>query len=100
MDTYADDLAALVETLALKNAIHVGHSTGVVKSHAISDGTHKTVAKAVLIGSVTPLMVRKPANAGGLPVEAFDKIRDGVLRRSFAVLQGSLPAVLRLQQAG
>ena len=80
MDTYADDLAALVETLALKNAIHVGHSTGggEVARYIGRHGT-KRVAKAVLIGSVTPLMVRKPANAGGLPVEAFDKIRDGVL---------------------
>ena len=80
MDTYADDLALLVEALDLKNAIHVGHSTGggEVARYIGRHGT-KRVAKAVLIGSVTPLMLKTDANPGGLPIEAFDKIRAGVL---------------------
>jgi non-heme chloroperoxidase len=80
MDTYADDLAMLVETLNLKNAIHVGHSTGggEVARYIGRFGT-KRVAKAVLIGSVTPLMLKTAANPGGLPLKAFDQIRAGVL---------------------
>ena len=80
MDTYADDLAALVEALDLEDAIHVGHSTGggEVARYIGRHGT-KRVAKAVLIGSVTPLMLKTSANPGGLPIEAFDKIRAGVL---------------------
>jgi non-heme chloroperoxidase len=70
----------LVETLDLKNAIHVGHSTGggEVARYIGRFGT-KRVAKAVLIGSVTPLMLKTAANPGGLPLEAFDQIRAGVL---------------------
>src|SRR5438067_7398216 len=80
MDTYADDLAALVETLDLKNAIHVGHSTGggEVARYIGRHGT-KRIAKAVLIGAVPPLMLRTAANPGGLPMEAFDQIRAAVL---------------------
>ncbi len=80
MDTYADDLAALVETLDLKNAIHVGHSTGggEVARYIGRHGT-KRVAKAVLIGAVPPLMVKTAANSGGLPMEVFDQIRANVL---------------------
>jgi non-heme chloroperoxidase len=80
MDTYADDLSQLVETLDLKNTIHVGHSTGggEVARYICRHGT-KRVAKAVLIGSVTPLMLKTVANSGGLPMEAFDDIRTGVL---------------------
>ena len=80
MDTYADDLAALTEALDLKKAIHVGHSTGggEVARYIGRHGT-KRVAKAVLIGSVTPLMLKTAANPGGLPIEAFDKIRAGVV---------------------
>jgi non-heme chloroperoxidase len=80
MDTYADDLAALVEKLGLKNAVHVGHSTGggEVARYIGRHGT-KRVAKAVLIGSVTPLMLKTEANPDGLPIDAFDKIRAGVL---------------------
>src|SRR6059036_2721186 len=80
MDTYADDLAALVETLDLKDAIHVGHSTGggEVARYIGRHGT-KRVAKAVLIGAVPPLMLRTAANPGGLPMEAFDQIRAAVL---------------------
>ena len=80
MDSYAADLAELVEVLDLKNALHVGHSTGggEVARYIGRFGT-KRVAKAVLIGSVTPLMLRTAANPGGLPIETFDQIRAGVL---------------------
>ena len=80
MDTYADDLAALVEALDLKDAIHVGHSTGggEVARYIGRHGTTR-VARAVLIGAVTPLMLRTAANPGGLPMEAFDQIRANVL---------------------
>jgi non-heme chloroperoxidase len=79
MDTYADDLAALVEALDLKKAIHVGHSTGggEVARYIGRHGT-KRVARAVLIGAVPPLMLKTPANPGGLPIEVFDQIRAGV----------------------
>jgi non-heme chloroperoxidase len=80
MNTYADDLAALVEKLALKNAVHVGHSTGggEVVRYLARHGT-KRVAKAVLIGAVPPLMLKTPANPGGLPMEVFDGLRAGVV---------------------
>jgi non-heme chloroperoxidase len=80
MDTYADDLAALVETLDLTKAIHVGHSTGggEVARYIGRHGT-KRVAKTVLIGAVPPLMLKTPDNPDGLPMEAFDGIRAGVL---------------------
>src|SRR5438093_192056 len=79
MDTYADDLAALVEALDLRKAIHVGHSTGggEVARYIGRHGTRR-VAKAVLIGAVPPLMLRTAANPGGLQIEAFDAIRSGV----------------------
>jgi non-heme chloroperoxidase len=79
MDTYADDLAALIEHLDLKDAIHVGHSTGggEVARYIGRHGT-KRVAKAVLIGAVPPLMLKTEKNPGGLPISAFDGIRDGV----------------------
>lgn len=80
MDTYADDLAGLVESLDLNDAIHVGHSTGggEVARYIGRHGT-KRVAKAVLIGAVPPLMLKTEANPGVLPIEAFDQIRAGVL---------------------
>jgi len=79
MDTYADDLAELVQALDVKNAIHVGHSTGggEVARYVGRHGT-KRVAKAVLIGAVPPLMLRTAANPGGTPKEAFDQIRAAV----------------------
>jgi non-heme chloroperoxidase len=79
MDTYADDLAQLVEKLDLKNAIHVGHSTGggEVARYIGRHGT-KRVSKAVLIGAVTPIMLKTAANPGGLPIDAFNQIREGV----------------------
>ena len=80
MDTYADDLLALVEALDLRKAIHVGHSTGggEVARYLGRHGTARA-AKAVLIGAVPPLMLKTAANPGGLPIEAFDSIRAGVL---------------------
>ncbi len=73
MDHYADDLAALTAHLNLKNAIHVGHSTGggEVVRYIARHGT-KRVAKAVLISAVPPLMVKTPSNPGGLPKDVFD----------------------------
>ncbi len=80
MDTYAADLAALVQALNLKDAIHVGHSTGggEVTRYIGRHGT-KRVAKAVLISAVPPIMLKTEANPGGLPIAAFDQIRAGVL---------------------
>ena len=80
MDTYADDLAELMQALDLKQAIHVGHSTGggEVARYIGRHGT-KRVAKAVLIGAVPPIMLKTAANPGGLPIEAFDQIRASVL---------------------
>ena len=79
MDTYADDLAALVEELDLTNAIHIGHSTGggEVARYIGRHGTER-VAKAVLVGAVPPLMLKTANNPEGLPIEAFDQIRAGV----------------------
>jgi len=79
MDTYADDLAKLVEALDLKDAIHVGHSTGggEVTRYIGRHGT-KRVAKAVLIGAVPPLMLKTDANPGGLPMKTFDDMRAAV----------------------
>ena len=80
MDTYADDLAKLVEALDLKDAIHVGHSTGggEVARYIGRHGT-KRVAKAALIGAVPPLMLKTEKNPGGLPIEVFDGLRAGVV---------------------
>jgi non-heme chloroperoxidase len=80
LDTYADDLAELVEKLDLKNAVHVGHSTGggEVARYIGRHGT-KRVAKAVLIGAIPPLMLQTKANPGGLPIAVFDQIRAGIV---------------------
>jgi non-heme chloroperoxidase len=80
MDTYADDLAALVEKLGLKDAIHVGHSTGGGEvARYIGRHGSKRVSKAVLISAVPPLMLKTAANPGGLPIEVFDGLRASVL---------------------
>jgi non-heme chloroperoxidase len=80
LDTYADDLDALVKALNLRNAVHVGHSTGggEVARYIGRHGTER-VAKAVLIGAIPPLMLKTPANPGGTPIEAFDQLRAAVL---------------------
>lgn len=80
MDTYADDLATLTDALDLKKAVHVGHSTGggEVARYIGRHGT-KRVAKAVLISAVPPLMLKTPANPGGLPISVFDGLRASVL---------------------
>ena len=79
MDTYSDDLAALFEALDLKNAIMVGHSTGggEVARYLGRHGTER-VAKAVLISSVPPLMLKTENNPGGLPISVFDSLRAGL----------------------
>ena len=76
MDHYADDLAALTAHLDLKNAIHVGHSTGGGEvTHYLGRHGESRVAKAVLMSAVPPIMVKTPANPGGLPMEVFDGLR-------------------------
>src|SRR5687768_11872507 len=77
MDTYADDLAAVIEHLDLKDAVLVGFSTGggEVARYIGRHGT-KRVAKAALIAAVPPLMLKTPANPGGLPIDVFDGLRD------------------------
>jgi non-heme chloroperoxidase len=79
MNTYADDLAALVENLDLQDAVHVGHSTGggEVARYIGRHGT-KRVARAVLISAVPPLMLKTAANPTGLPIEVFDQLRASV----------------------
>jgi len=79
MDTYADDLAELVEKLDLKDAIQVGHSTGGgVVAHYIGRYGTERVAKAVLISAVPPLMVKTEANPDGVPIEIFDGLRKSI----------------------
>ena len=79
MNTYADDLAELVAALNVKNAIHVGHSTGGGEvARYIGRYGSKNVAKAVLISAVPPLMLKTAANPAGLPIEAFDQLRAAV----------------------
>jgi non-heme chloroperoxidase len=93
LDAYADDLAELVEKFDLKNAIHVGHSTGggEVARYIGRHGT-KRVAKAVLIGAIPPLMLKTEANPAGLPMAVFDQLRVGVaMDRSQFFKELSLP---------
>ncbi|CAG8872295.1 Non-heme chloroperoxidase [Pseudomonas fluorescens] len=78
MDHYAADVAALVQQLNLRNAVHIGHSTGggeATRYVARHGQLHKRVAKLILIGAVPPVMVKSPANPGGLPIEVFDDMR-------------------------
>jgi len=93
MDTYADDLAAVIDELDLKNVTMVGHSTGggEVVRYIGRHGT-KRVAKAVLIAAVPPLMLKTPSNPEGLPIEVFDGLRDSLAKdrsqfyKDFAVM--------------
>src|SRR6266700_4150363 len=81
MDTYADDLAAVIEALDLRDIMLVGHSTGggEVTRYVGRHGTAR-VARAVLVGAIPPLMLKTDANPGGTPIEAFDEIRAGLAR--------------------
>jgi non-heme chloroperoxidase len=76
MDTYAADVAALTDHLDLKNAVHIGHSTGGGEAiRYVARAKPGRVAKAVLIGAVPPIMVKSDKNPGGLPLEVFDSFR-------------------------
>jgi non-heme chloroperoxidase len=93
MDHYADDLAAVMTHLDVQNAIHVGHSTGggEVARYMGRHGT-KRVAGAVLISAVPPLMLKTPANPGGMPLSAFDELRAAVVKdRSQFFMDLSMP---------
>jgi len=92
MDTYADDMRAVVEALDLRDAIHVGHSTGggEVTRYLARHGTDRA-AKAVLIGAIPPVMIRKPSNPEGLPLEVFDGYRAALLADR-AQLYNDIPA--------
>ncbi|MGW3176198.1 alpha/beta fold hydrolase [Streptomyces sp. NPDC001153] len=80
LDTYADDLASVLENLDLHDAILVGHSTGGGEvTRYIGRHGSRRVAKVVLLGAIPPLMLRTEANPEGLPIEVFDEIRQGVL---------------------
>ena len=102
MDHYADDLAALTAHLDLKDAMHVGHSTGggeVV--HYLGRHGESRVAKAAMISAVPPLMVKTPANPGGLPKEVFDGFQAQLAaNRSQVLLRPAGGAILWLQPAG
>jgi non-heme chloroperoxidase len=78
MDTYAADVNALVSTLGLKDAIHVGHSTGGGEAtrYVARYGKQNKIAKLVLIGAVPPLLVKAPANPQGIPIEVFDGLKE------------------------
>src|ERR1041384_7965360 len=76
MDTYAEDMKQLAAKLDLRNAIHIGHSTGGGEvAHYVARAEPGRVAKAVLIGAVPPVMLKSEANPGGLPIEVFDGYR-------------------------
>ncbi|WP_202741963.1 alpha/beta fold hydrolase [Acinetobacter calcoaceticus] len=80
MDHYADDVAEVVKHLNIKNAIHIGHSTGGGEvAHYIARHGEENVAKAVLVSAVPPLMVKTENNPEGLPKEVFDDLQNQVL---------------------
>ncbi|GFE79964.1 chloroperoxidase [Steroidobacter agaridevorans] len=93
MDTYAADVAALMDHLGIKGAIHIGHSTGggEVTRYVARYGGDGRVAKAVLIGAVPPVMVKSDKNPGGTPLEAFDGYR-AALAANRAQLYIDIPA--------
>ena len=82
MDTYAEDVKALVRALDLRNAIHVGHSTGGGEvTHYVARSDSGRVSKAILISAIPPVMLKSEANPGGTPVEAFDAYRAGLANK-------------------
>ena len=92
MDHYAADVAAVVEHLDLRNTVHIGHSTGGGEAtHYVARHGKGRVAKLILIGAVPPIMVKTPANPGGLPIEVFDGFRK-VLADNRAQFYLDLPA--------
>jgi non-heme chloroperoxidase len=79
MDTYAEDMKQLAAKLDLRNAIHIGHSTGGGEvAHYVARADPGRVSKAVLIGAVPPVMLKSESNPGGLPIEVFDQYRAGL----------------------
>ena len=98
MDTYAADVAELVEALDLKNAVHIGHSTGggEVTRYVAQHGKGR-VAKAVLISSIPPGLLKSEKNPDGLPMEVFDGTSRRHSQSSFPVLPGHHDTVLRFQ---
>jgi non-heme chloroperoxidase len=78
MDTYAADVAELIAQLNLREAVHIGHSTGGGEvAHYVANAEPGRVAKAVLLGAVPPIMLKTDSNPGGLPIEVFDQFRAG-----------------------
>jgi non-heme chloroperoxidase len=101
MDGYADDLAAVIEALYLKDAILVGHSTGGGEvARYIGRHGSKRVKKVALIAAAPPLMLQTQANPEGLPIEVFEAIRAGVGGRPVAVLQGSCDRLYGANRSG
>jgi non-heme chloroperoxidase len=101
MDHYAGDLAAVTQALDLKNAVHVGHSTGggEVARYIGRHGTAR-VAKAVLIGAVTPIMAKTDWNPNGVPMEVFDGIRAAVVQNRAQFYQDFCPSFYGYNRAG
>jgi non-heme chloroperoxidase len=102
MDTYAADLIELAAKLDLRNAVHVGHSTGGGEAtHYVARAEPGRVAKLVLIGAVPPVMVKKESNPGGMPIEAFDGYRQAVVaNRAQLLSRYRFGAFLRVQPPG
>jgi non-heme chloroperoxidase len=101
MDHYADDLAALTAHLDLKNAIHVGHSTGGGEvARYLGRHGESRMAKAALISAVPPLMVKTAANPGGLPKEAFDGLHGPARDQSLAILSRPAGGGLSMASTG
>jgi non-heme chloroperoxidase len=79
MDTYAEDMKELARALDIRNAVHIGHSTGGGEvAHYVARADPGRVSRAVLIGAVPPIMLKSDSNPGGLPIEVFDQYRAGV----------------------
>ena len=96
MDTYASDVAQLATQLDLRDAIHVGHSTGggEVTRYVARHGKGR-VAKAVLIGAVPPIMVKSDKNPGGLPIEVFNGFRDALVANRAQFFRDEFPGLAR-----